>query len=197
MQELFAGEGTSGKKLLSHETVALTVGEEQLASFFPLLQRGVTVQSVVGCSLNELLCRHLGIAEGYIAARVTTIFLNNSPLDDLETTIDHGARITLSGAMPGLVGAVMRRSGYYAAFRQGITYEETAARRREASGTITLKLFNLLLSELGPLVLSHGVLLEQEELNRLLQTLSPISIASSYRYLDNSRDPVLLTVCFK
>jgi hypothetical protein len=54
-----------------------------------------------------------------------------------------------------------------------------------------LKLFNLLLAELGPLVLARGLILEQDELESLLQSLSLESPASSA-----TACPVLLKVLF-
>ena len=182
------------------ESVALRVGGDQLSTFFPLLQRGVTMQATVGCSLQELLCQQLGIPADYVAGRITTIFLNNSPVDDLEAKVEEGARIALSAAMPGLVGAVMRRSGFYAALRQGITHAENSGMTKEGSGTVRMKLFNLLLPEIGPLFLAHGVLMQKEELEGLLGELSASSrlgIASSYACQREACGGVLLTVRFK
>jgi hypothetical protein len=182
------------------ETVALRIAEEQLGSFFPLLQRGVTVQAEVGCSLRELLCGQFGIPADYVAGRITTIFLDNRPVDVLDSTIREGARVALSAAMPGLVGAVMRRSGFYAALRQGISHSETAGETKAGSGTVRLKLFNLLLPELAPLILARGVLLERQELDGLLGELSAPSrmgIASSYRCERDACGGILLSVSFK
>jgi hypothetical protein len=74
--------------------------------------------------------------------------------------------------MPGLVGATMRRGGFYAALRQGISHVLDSGTSANECGTVRLKLFNLLLAELGPLVLARGLLLEPYELNELLQSLS-------------------------
>src|SRR4051794_38323776 len=105
----------------AYEFLCLGIGESQLHLFFPLLQRGVDLKACTGGSLRELLCAQLGIPADYVTGRITTIFLDNRPVDDLERTqIREGSRVTLSAAMPGLVGAVMRRSGFYAALRQGI-----------------------------------------------------------------------------
>jgi hypothetical protein len=185
---------------LSCQSVALKVKKDQLSSFFPLLQRAVTLQAVVGCTLRELLVDQLGIPEDYVAGRITTIFLDNRPVDNLDSTIREGARVTLSAAMPGLVGATMRRSGFYSALRQGISHAETAGKVDAVSGTVRLKLFNLLLPELGPLILARGVLLDRSELEGLLQELSPASrmgIASTYSCDRESCGGTLLTVSFR
>lgn len=151
------------------ETLALQLSTGQLCAFFPLLLKGVTVPATVGCSLRSLLCDQFAIPADYVTDRITTIFLDNSPVDDLDRTIiQDGSRVTLSAAMPGLVGATMRRGGFYAALRQGISHVAGSGASAGESGTIRLKLFNLLLAELGPLVLARGLILDQDELTNLL-----------------------------
>lgn len=153
-------------------TVALQLPAEQLNIFFPLLQSGVTVPATVGGTLKSLLCDQFAIPADYVTERVTTIFLDNRPVDDLDHTIVHdGSRVTLSAAMPGLVGATMRRGGYYAALRRGISHVTDSDAAAGESGTVRLKLFNLLLAELGPLVLARGLILGQGELVELRQYL--------------------------
>lgn len=152
------------------KNLALTMIPDQLPTFFPLLQKGVTVPANVGCTLKSLLCDQFAIPTDYVTERITTIFLDNRPVDDLDRTIiQDGSRLTLSAAMPGLVGATMRRGGYYAALRQGISHVSDAGAAAGEGGMVRLKLFNLLLAELGPLVLARGLILEQEELAELLQ----------------------------
>lgn len=156
------------------KSLALQLAPDQLNAFFPLLQRGVNIPAVIGCSLRSLLCDQLAIPSEYVTNRVTTIFINNRPVDDLDSTIiEDGSRVTLSAAMPGLVGATMRRGGFYAALRQGISHIGDGRQLADEQGIVRLKLFNLLLPELGPLILARGLLLEQKELDELLQNLSP------------------------
>ena len=156
------------------ETLELTLTVDQLNFFFPLFQKGVTIPAIVGCTLKSLLVDQLAIPADYVTDRITTIFFNNSPVDDLgRTVIQDGSRVTLSAAMPGLVGATMRRGGFYAALREGISHAADSGKTTDASGTVRLKLFNLLLGELGPTILARGVILEQDEYNELLCTLPP------------------------
>src|SRR3974390_2487370 len=109
---------------------------------------------MVGCSLKSRLCDQFGIPADYVTERVTTIFFDNRPVDDLDHTIvQDGSRITLSAAMPGLVGATMRRGSFYAAFRQGISHGMDMGSAARCNGAVRVKLFNLLLAELGPLFL--------------------------------------------
>jgi hypothetical protein len=175
------------------KTVELHLDADQLNIFFPLLQRGVTVPATVGCSLRSMLCDQFAIPSDYVTDRITTIFLDNRPVDDLDhTTIQNGSRLTLSAAMPGLVGATMRRGGFYAALRQGISHAADSEISTNSSGSIRLKLFNLLLSELGPLILARGLILEQDEQEELLH-----SLADHSNQMLNGTGRILLSVTFR
>jgi len=133
---------------------------ELLRIFFPLFQSGVGVEVELGCSIKELLTEQFGIAADYVSGRITTIFLNSKAIDKAGTAmIPEGAVLALSGAMPGLVGATMRSGGYYAAMRGAMTYQNEGEVVSGQRGVITIKLFNLLLPELGPRLLLHGCLL--------------------------------------
>ena len=154
------------------ETVTLQLAADRLNAFFPLLQKGVTVPATVGCTLKSLLCDQFAIPVDYVTDRITTVFLDNHPVDDLDrTVVRDGSRVTLSAAMPGLVGATMRRGGFYAALRQGVSHVVGSGAATGESGTVRVKLFNLLLSELGPLVLARGIIVEQDELDDLLENI--------------------------
>jgi hypothetical protein len=166
---------------------------DQLVHFFPLFQRGITLPVTVGCSLKSLLCDQLAIPEAYVTERVTTVFCDNCPVDDLELTMIHtGSRIALSAAMPGLVGATMRRGGFYAALRQGISHVIHTGSVTPGNGTVTIKLFNLLMTELGPTLLAHGIQLEPNDAHELLPDMPALSDASSI-----GTGQVLLAVSFK
>ena len=177
----------------SLHSLAFDLHENQLAAFFPILQKGVTVPASVGCTLRSLLCDQFAIPAGYVTDRITTIFLDNHPVDDLDRTVVHdGSRVPLSAAMPGLVGATMRRGGFYAALRQGISHVADSAVSADENGTVRVKLFNLLLAEVGPLVLARGVILEQGELAALLNT-----ITGEWTAPPASAKQVFLTVQFR
>jgi hypothetical protein len=133
---------------------------ELLRIFFPLFQSGVGVEVELGCSIQQLLTEQFGIAADYVSGRITTIFLNSKAVDKAGTAIIRDNDVlALSGAMPGLVGATMRSGGYYAAMRGAMTYSDDRVIPVGQRGVITLKLFNLLLSELGPRLLLRGFLL--------------------------------------
>jgi len=145
--------------------VAMVLRGERLSAFFPLLQSGVRVVFRAGTTLEELLVQQWGIGADYVASRITTLFVNSRAVDNVATTrVAGGAVVALSGAMPGLVGATMRRGGYYAAMRGAMTYREEALGGEHGSDWVRVKLFNLLLKELGPGFIARGIIMTAAEL---------------------------------
>lgn len=150
----------------------LTVAASRLSDFFPLLQHGVLVSCRTGVTLGDLLRDQWGIAASYAKTRITTIFVNHRAIDDMDRVIvREGAIIALSGAMPGLVGATMRCGGHLAAMRGAMTHHDDAEAQDTRSGSVRLKLFNLLLPELGPLMLRQGIIMGGDELTAFWQHL--------------------------
>ncbi len=154
---------------MRHVTLALTIAPPQINEFFPLLQQGVRIPCTTGCTLTDLLGSQWGIDATYVTDRITTIFLDHRAIDSMATTIIRGgATLALSGAMPGLVGATMRRGGHLAAMRGAMTYHDGTDNSRGTIDWIRLKLFNLLLPELGPGFLQRGILIDGGELKQYL-----------------------------
>jgi hypothetical protein len=154
------------------KTLEIDVIENQLPLFFPLLEKGILLEVKVGCSVKELLCGQLDLAESYLEQRVQTLFHNGKAVDDFQTMIvQDQAVLALSAAMPGLVGATLRKSGAYAAFRQEISAKEKNACATCKSGWVTLKLFNMIRSEFGPQLFSSGVWVETGDLRALLSNV--------------------------
>ena len=136
--------------------------------FFELLRNGFSADLTVGCDLEHLLCNQLDIAPDYLYSRVQTVFLNNSPLDDLaSTSVPDGAVISLSAAMPGLNGAMMRKGGPLAELRRSISHSPDEASLQPFPGRVTLKLFNLVAQELGSHFLSRGIVVNSKGLDEL------------------------------
>ncbi len=141
---------------------------ERLSAFFLLLQQGVWVNIQTGYSVASLLTEQFGITENYIIERVTTLFLDFKPVDDLKTSyVNDGSTLALSSAMPGLVGTTMRRGSHLAAMRGDISYQ---AQAHEVGGTghVRIKLFNTVMTELGATILAQGIRLASHELESLL-----------------------------
>jgi hypothetical protein len=157
--------------------IDLTLAPADLAAFAPLLQRGVTLRAPAGASVASFLADDLGVDPEYVRQRVTTVFLDGSVVDDLEAAhLGEGSLLALSAAMPGLVGATLRKGGFYGAMRAAITRapdgtQEAAA--LPAAARVRVKLFNLLIEELGPALLAAGILVSPEEARQALGARAP------------------------
>jgi hypothetical protein len=156
-------------------TLKLFMKDKKIAQLYPLLQQGFQVTATVGCDIRSLLCDQFGMLPEYLSDRISTIFLNGQPVDDMSSAIvNDNDVLALSAAMPGLVGATFRKAGSLAAFRGTITYQQSAAHPPVPQvGTITLKLFNLLVSEIGPMFLERGVWVFGRDLQDLLKMYQP------------------------
>lgn len=159
-------------KNLPPQSLDLRVSRRQLERFHPLMQEGFMVRTQLGCTIKTLLCDQFKVSPEYLEARVQTVFLNGKPVDDLESTeIPAGATLALSAAMPGLVGATLRRGGYYAPMRSDITYRRDEAHGARGEGMVRIKLFNLLGPELAPTFLARGIWLSSSRLQAFLSQL--------------------------
>ena len=139
--------------------LAFVVAEPLVPSFFLLLQQGVMIRSRIGCSVEAFLREELKASPGTIE-KIQSIMLDGKPVDDIGAAVLHdGSTLALSAAMPGLVGATLRRGGAYSSLRSAITYHETENACMPGEGWVNIKLFNLLMAELGPDLLRKGVLL--------------------------------------
>jgi hypothetical protein len=128
-----------------------------LVSFFLPLQEGIAIKTQVGLSIRTFLEKELGLTPEFIREKIKTVFLDGKPVDDFDQAIlKDGSVLSLSGALPGLVGATMRSGGFLAGLRSQITYQEKKLAPLQKEGTITLKVFNLLLKELGPIILKKS-----------------------------------------
>jgi hypothetical protein len=156
--------------------------------FTPLFSRGVQVSACLECSLKELMCRQIGLAEDYLENRVQTVFLNGHPVDDVnQATVGEGAIVALSAAMPGLAGAVLRKGGVLATLRKNITYQNDASARETCEGKVIVKLFNMTTREVGPLLLTRGIWMEGAELKEVLDRCEDLFRKGCRRVmLDNS-----------
>ena len=144
--------------------LCLVLEKNQLPRLLAFWQKGLLIPAQVGCSLKALLCGQFGLSPAYLQERIKTIFLNGKSVDDPDTAIIRsGSILALSGALPGLAGATLRRAGFLASFRSQLTHEENKTAVSPEDGIITVKLFNLLVDELGPVLLKRGVLLPSRD----------------------------------
>ena len=144
--------------------LVFVVGMPLVARFFLLLQQGVKIRRRVGCSIDAFLREEIGASPATIE-KIQSIMLDGKPVDDISSALIHdGSVLALSAAMPGLVGATLRRGGAYSSFRGAITYHETGMACASVEGWVRIKIFNLLMAELGPGLLRKGVLVEAVDL---------------------------------
>ncbi len=152
--------------------VEFSIPEGHFELFFPLLRQGVRVLVPDGRTVHELLSGDLGLSQETIRTRVQTVFLDGHPVDDLRATcLEEGSTLSLSAAMPGLLGACMRVESPYATMRESIS-QGHSARPSSSPGTssigFTLKLFNFMAQEVGPCVLSRGVEVDADRVLELI-----------------------------
>jgi len=141
---------------------------ERLGDFFPIMQRGFFVTAWLPCTAGNLLHEQFGIDSAYIAERITTIFIDGKAIDDPdEALVSDRSTIALSAAMPGVVGASMRRGSFYAAMRDAVTYTEREIPSESFAGVVRIKIFNLLLTELGPGFLKRGIIMTPSDLSEI------------------------------
>jgi len=153
-------------------SVQFNLSPDGIPSFFPLLQKGFRVKARVGVSVQNFLGDHFGLSPEYLRDRVKTIFLDGKSVDDLDTTlILDGSRLALSAALPGLAGAVLRRGSPFAGLRSRVVEGEKDLPGTPEEGFVYLKIFNLLLPELGPLVLRKGILISREDFQEFWESL--------------------------
>jgi hypothetical protein len=114
----------------------------------------------------------LRFEDEYIEGSVSTVFIDSEPVDDIDAAVVvDGSLIALSAAMPGLVGAVMRRKSPYASFRKGISYSPPVAGPKAEGGEeglVRVKLFNTVMRDRGRDLLSRGILVTEDQAGRLV-----------------------------
>jgi hypothetical protein len=157
---------------MSHTTLSISAEPRLLESFLQLLQKGVKVKARVGSTVLSFLCDDLGISPDYVDKRIQTLFLNGKAIDKPDASfLKEDSTLALSAAMPGLLGATLRKGSYYARMRSEISHEEQTRAASVHEGFVLLKLFNLLSAEIGPAVLARGIWLKGEDLNRFIKEL--------------------------
>ena len=148
--------------------IRLILDEPGVLLLLPLLEKGVIIPVRTGGSIRDFFCGQLGLPEDYLEQRIQTLFLNARPVDNVDTAvIQDGSVLALSAAMPGLLGATMRKDGWYAAFRKDISQCAQPGSQRQADGLIRVKLFNMVAREIGDILLQRGVRVDGTDLGSI------------------------------
>lgn len=138
--------------------LSIAVPADHLPKLVELLTPSFSVRSRVGIDLKAFVCGQLGVSGDYFEERIQTIFLDSKPVDDVNRARVHdGSVLALSAAMPGLVGATFRKGGQYSWMRRSISDDGDDGRDQSTDGWVTVKLFNMVLKELGPGFLERGI----------------------------------------
>ena len=146
----------------------LNVDASCVPLFYSLFEKGVVLSTRTGCTLRDFLCGQLGLSDDYLDQRVQTLFLDARPVDDVDKArVRDGSVLALSAAMPGLLGATMRKGGRYAAFRKDISQHGDECGICETSGRVTVKLFNMVSREVGGHLLETGIEVDGGDLQRI------------------------------
>lgn len=141
--------------------ISITVEKDVIFILQSILQRGFFLRIRAGYSIRDFLYKECKIDKKYIDEKIKTIFLNSKPVDDIDKAIVRdGSTLAVSGAMPGLVGALMRSGSFYSSLRSSITHREDKDDLPE-QGTcmVRLRLFNVLMTDLGPGFFKRGIFL--------------------------------------
>jgi hypothetical protein len=180
-----------------HNNIEIQISQASAGKFSSLLGQGVGIDVPLGISLEELLSIHLGLGTDYVRDRIQTIFMNGKAIDrEQEAMVNEGVTVALSAAMPGLVGATLRKAGPLSAMRAGISHNRIRKPGDLKRGRITLKLFNMIAEETGPLILTQGVWLTGRQMSDILSDLSSLHAMAkmSCRYNGISTDPAELGI---
>jgi len=148
----------------------IAVAEGKVSKLLGLLTPAFKVRTQSGNDLKTFVCGQLGVHTAYFEERVQTIFLDSKPVDDVTTVVVRdGSILALSAAMPGLVGATFRKGGRYSWMRKTISHEKEDHDPFEKHAWVTVKLFNLVLKELGPGFLEMGVWVDVQQVKGFFQ----------------------------
>lgn len=154
------------------------------------LQNGFYIEAAEGTSIRSFLINSCGIPESYIRGKIKTIFHNSNPVDNLDSVkVSRGSVCAVSGAMPGLVGAMMRMGSPYASMRESITEKGENIRVTGTSVFVKLKLFNVILSDLAQGYISGGVILDRDDVVKIInKTAARHGSSFSFTVDDSSCD---------
>ncbi|WP_147821235.1 hypothetical protein [Salidesulfovibrio onnuriiensis] len=158
---------------MNHITIHVKRGG--LGLWSTLLQKGVEVQALVGISVASFLEEQLGLDSAYVENVVRTIFVNGSPVDDIDTVpVRDGDVLALAGAMPGLVGIAMGRQSLVGGFREDISCRGGGVLDKGEVGLVTVKAFNVVARTVGEAMLGHGVVVPVDYLAAYLADRSAL-----------------------
>lgn len=164
-----------------------------LAALAGLSQFGLCLPLAAPATVKAFLCG-LGVDPDYCDQRLQTVFVNNHPVDDLATaTLRSGDTLALSAAMPGLAGSILRRGGFFHTLRHDISHKagaEAETTTDDAMGAVTVKCFNDVARELGPLLLRTGCRVSLEDLAYVVSLQPDATLAGCRAEVEGREQPL-------
>ncbi len=136
---------------------------------YPILQKGFCVKALTGVSVRQLLEEQFKLSGDFVDHKISTVFLNGKAVDNIDSAIvTDNCELALSGAMPGFVGAAMRRGGYYSSMRSAVSHVEQIPKPPIQEGIVRIKLYNTLIPPLGLEFIRRGIIVPQTDATGLL-----------------------------
>lgn len=130
----------------------------------PVLQKGVYVPLSRPESISSFISKLLTIDNERMRKDIKTIMLNNRVVDDPDRAVLHaGDALVLSGAMPGLVGAMLRSDSPLKVMRATISEANTSGPGDGRESLICVKLFNTVLKTYHEAILTHGFFIPDDK----------------------------------
>ena len=140
------------------ETLRVGLDHAEPGCLAQLLQSGFFLAVPEACPVRLFLRDTMELDDAYMHTRLQTVFLNGLAVDDLDAAmVRPGCRLALSAALPGLVGATMRRGGFFASLRQNVTHPPERETPRTGPFLAEVRLFNLIGDDLSARMLARGV----------------------------------------
>ena len=97
----------------------IAIDATDLPALAAVLQKGFLTEIDTGCSVRELLCTQWKLSEEYVDQRISTLFIDGKPLDDLDAAVvEEGATLALHGKGIQQKGRFYRRPRQAAALFQ-------------------------------------------------------------------------------
>ncbi len=156
--------------MLTGTEIELAPAEDLEPYFLSFFQSGIHLKGRTGVNVKKFLVEDVQIDLRYIEERIQTVFLDGRAVDDLEAAVvRQGSVLTLSAAMPGLLGATMRVGSIFAPMRSQVSHHSSMAAVKPGEGLVLLKLFNMLIRELAPGLLNRGVWISGARLGAFLK----------------------------
>lgn len=146
-------------------TILLDLESDRVPLLYSLLRRGFLIRVQAGTPLRTILTRDLGFSGERDLEGIQTVLLDGAPVDDLHASLPPGSStLALSAAMPGLLGACLRREGAYAGLRSAITHSAGGEVGGDGTQDLRIRLYNVLAEQWGPHFLMQGIRVEAGEL---------------------------------